>query len=174
MFANTALHDETHLRVLRLLQANPKMQQRELAATLGVSLGKANFCLQALRAKGWLKLQSFMGKQNKLAYAYLLTPTGVAQKTALTVRFIQRKQQEYEALKAEIDALTQEAVCAAAVMPAVVIPGPTVVIPAPAVVIPAPAVVIPAPAVVIPGSTRDPGSLDCGSGLPRTPIRGPQ
>ncbi len=54
MFANTALHDETHLRVLRLLQANPKMQQRELAATLGVSLGKTNFCLQALRAKGWL------------------------------------------------------------------------------------------------------------------------
>ena len=85
------------------------MQQRELGVALGVSLGQTNFCVQALRAKGWLKLQSFMGKQNKLAYAYLLTPSGVAQKAALTVRFFQLKKQEYEALKAEIDALTQEA-----------------------------------------------------------------
>jgi len=109
MPANHTLHDETHLRVLRLLQDKPKMQQRELAVALGVSLGKTNFCVQALLAKGWLKLQSFKDKQNKLAYAYLLTPSGMAEKAALTLRFIQRKQQEYEALKAEIESLQQEA-----------------------------------------------------------------
>ena len=106
---NSSLHDATHLQVMRLLQANPQMSQRELARALGVSLGKTNFCVQALLAKGWLKMQSFSGNQRKLAYAYLLTPTGISEKALLTARFLSRKMQEYEALRLEIDALQQEA-----------------------------------------------------------------
>lgn len=106
--ANSTLHDATHLQVLRLLQANPHITQRELAQALGVSLGKTNFCVQALLAKGWLKMQSFSGNQRKLAYAYLLTPTGISEKAALTTRFLSRKMQEYEALRLEIDALQLE------------------------------------------------------------------
>ena len=106
----TALHQDTHLKVLRLLQANPRMNQRELAVALGVSLGKTNFCLKALLDKGLLKVQNFHSSKRKLAYAYLLTPAGVAEKTALAGRFLARKMQEYELLKAEIEALRQEAV----------------------------------------------------------------
>lgn len=109
MHPNSAPHDATHLQVMRLLQANPHMMQRELAQALGVSLGKTNFCLQALLAKGWLKVQNFAGKKNKLAYAYLLTPHGIKEKALLTSRFLQRKQQEYVALQAEIAALQLEA-----------------------------------------------------------------
>jgi EPS-associated MarR family transcriptional regulator len=104
-----AIHQETHLKVLRLLQANPHMSQRELAAALGVSLGKANFCLRALLDKGLLKVQNFRNSQRKLAYAYLLTPAGLAEKAALTRRFLARKMQEYELLHAEIEALRREA-----------------------------------------------------------------
>ena len=106
--ANHTLHEATHLQVLRLLQANPQMSQRELAQALGVSLGKTNFCVQALLAKGWLKMQSFSGNPRKLAYAYLLTPTGLSEKAALTTRFLSRKMQEYEALRLEIHALQLE------------------------------------------------------------------
>jgi EPS-associated MarR family transcriptional regulator len=109
MPANAALHDATHLQVLRLLQANPQLNQRELALALGVSLGKTNYCLNALLDKGLLKAQNFQGNQRKLAYAYLLTPSGIAEKAALTSRFLQRKMQEYEALRAEIEALQTEA-----------------------------------------------------------------
>ncbi len=105
---NTTLHEETHLKVLRLLQAQPQINQRDLAAALGVSLGKTNFCLQALLSKGLLKMQNFKSSKRKLAYAYLLTPAGIAEKAALTSRFLQRKTHEYEALKAEIDMLQHE------------------------------------------------------------------
>lgn len=105
----TAIHQDTHLKVLRLLQANPRMNQRELAAALGVSLGKTNFCLKALLDKGLLKVQNFQNSKRKLAYAYLLTPAGMAEKTALTGRFLARKMQEYELLKTEIESLQQEA-----------------------------------------------------------------
>ncbi len=105
----TVLHQDTHLQVLRLLQANPRMTQRELAAALGVSLGKTNFCLKALLDKGLLKMQNFHNSQRKLAYAYLLTPAGMAEKTAITGRFLTRKMQEYELLKAEIESLRREA-----------------------------------------------------------------
>lgn len=100
---------ETHLKVLRTLEANPQINQRELAAVLGVSLGKTNFCLKALLGKGLVKMHSFKKNQNKLAYTYLLTPTGVSEKAQLTTRFLQRKKQEYVLLKAEIDALQLEA-----------------------------------------------------------------
>jgi len=105
---NPSLHAETHLKVLRLLQSNPKMNQRDLAAALGVSLGKTNFCLQALVAKGLLKMQNFQSSKRKLAYAYLLTPAGLLEKAALTSRFLKRKTEEYVLLKAEIEALRRE------------------------------------------------------------------
>ena len=102
------LHDETHLKVLRLLQTQPQLSQREIAETLGVSLGKANYCMQALLAKGWIKMQNFIGSKNKLAYSYLLTPQGISEKAVLTTRFLQRKVNEYEKLKLEIEALNKE------------------------------------------------------------------
>lgn len=109
MTEKAAIHQDTHLKVLRLLQANPHMNQRELAAALGVSLGKTNFCLRALLDKELLKAQNFHNSKRKLAYAYLLTPAGLAEKAALTRRFLARKVQEFELLKAEIESLRREA-----------------------------------------------------------------
>lgn len=103
-----AIHLDTHLKVLRVLQCKPHINQRDLAAELGVSLGKTNFCLKALLDKGLVKMQSFKRSQNKLAYAYLLTPAGMAQKAELTAMFLRRKQQEFVELKAEIDKLQLE------------------------------------------------------------------
>ena len=108
MTETPAHHQETHLQVLRLLQTNPQMNQRALAAALGVSLGKTNFCLKALLDKGLLKVQNFQSSKRKLAYAYLLTPAGLVEKTALTGRFLTYKMQEYEQLRAEIELLQQE------------------------------------------------------------------
>lgn len=112
MATKTHLTENTHFRVLRLLEAEPQMNQRELAEALGVSLGKANYCLKALLDKGFVKMQNFQSNKRKLAYAYLLTPRGMAEKAALTGRFLQYKMQEYEALKAEIESLQQEQVAA--------------------------------------------------------------
>ena len=91
-----------------MLEANPHMNQRQLADALGVSLGKTNYCLKALLGKGFIKMQSFKKSQNKLAYAYLLTPTGITEKAGLTVRFLARKVAEYESLTLEIEALKSE------------------------------------------------------------------
>ena len=99
------MSEERHLEALRLLEANPKMTQRELAEALGVSLGATNYCLKALVEKGWLKLENFQLNPNKLGYLYLLTPMGIAAKAQLTTRFLKRKLIEYETLKAEIEAL---------------------------------------------------------------------
>jgi len=102
-------HDETLFRVLRTLEANPRTSQRELADSMGVSLGKANYCLKALLDKGLIKMQNFRNSRNKLAYAYLLTPAGVTAKAGLTTRFLKRKIAEYEALRDEIEQLKREA-----------------------------------------------------------------
>ena len=102
------LHEETHFKVLRLLEAKPQMNQRELAQALGVSVGKTNYCLKALLDKGLLKMQNFQNSQRKLAYAYVLTPFGIAEKAAITGRFLKRKMQEFEQLKQEIESLQQE------------------------------------------------------------------
>ena len=102
------IKDDTHFWVLKLMQDNPGMTQRALAKELGISLGGANYCLQALVEKGWLKIQNFSKSENKLGYAYLLTPVGIAEKSALTGRFLKRKMQEYEELKAEIEALQRD------------------------------------------------------------------
>ena len=104
----TELHEETHLKVLRLLEGNPRLSQREVSEALGVSLGKTNFCLKALVDKGLVKVQSFRKSQNKLAYAYLLTPSGVSEKGAITVRFLKRKMAEYKHLQAVIAELQLE------------------------------------------------------------------
>ena len=103
------VYQEAHFRVLRLLEGNPQMNQRDLAAAAGVSLGKTNYCINALLEKGLIKVQNFKSSKRKLAYAYLLTPAGIAEKTALTQRFLTRKMEEYEALKTEIEQLKQEA-----------------------------------------------------------------
>ena len=100
--------EDNHLKVLRLLEANPHLTQRDLADALGVSLGKTNYCLKALLSKGFIKMQSFRKSQNKLAYAYLLTPFGITEKAGLTVRFLERKVAEYESLTHEIEALKSE------------------------------------------------------------------
>ena len=104
-------HDQSedlHFRVLRLLQAQPDISQRELAALLGISHGKTNYCLRALIDKGLIKLSNFAHSKHLFGYAYLLTPAGIAEKAALTSRFLQRKVAEYEALRAEIEALQGE------------------------------------------------------------------
>lgn len=105
----SSTQEENHLKVLRLLQANPQLSQRDLAGALGISLGKTNYCLQALLGKGFIKMQSFNKSQNKLAYAYLLTPSGIAEKAILTIRFLARKVAEFESLTLEIEILKTEA-----------------------------------------------------------------
>lgn len=94
-----------HFNVMRILQDQPDLTQRELAHKLGMSVGGLNFCLHALIDKGFVKMDNFQKSNNKFKYVYLLTPQGIAEKVALTSRFLQRKMQEYEALKLEIEAL---------------------------------------------------------------------
>lgn len=84
------------------------MTQRELAKALGISLGAANFCLKALAEKGWIKMASFKNNPSKLGYLYLVTPSGIAAKTQLTMRFLMRKLIEYDELQVEIEALEKE------------------------------------------------------------------
>lgn len=103
------LDETTHYGLLKILEENPGLSQRDLAKKLGISLGKVNFCLNALVAKGSLKINNFRNSDNKLAYAYLLTPSGMEQKARMTVQFLKYKVQEYERLRAEIEELQREA-----------------------------------------------------------------
>ena len=100
--------EEIQFEVLRRLHQTPQVTQRELAKDLGVGLGTINFCFQALIEKGLVKMQNFSQSKNKLRYAYLLTPAGVAEKSKLTAEFLKRKVAEYETLQAEIKALKAE------------------------------------------------------------------
>ena len=100
--------EDTHLRLLRLIEARPDLSQRGLARELGTSLGKVNYCLNALIDKGLVKVRNFRNSNNKLAYAYLLTPRGIESKATITVQFLKRKMAEYESLKAEIEQLQRE------------------------------------------------------------------
>ena len=104
----TKLNEDTHFRVLSILQENPEMTQRELAVQVGVSVGAMHYILSALVEVGAIKFGNFTAAQDKRRYAYLLTPAGLAQKTAITRRFLNRKLVEYEALKLEIDKLEAE------------------------------------------------------------------
>ena len=102
---STRIPEEMRFKVLRALEQQPDLSQRQLADTLGVSLGKANYLLRALLDKGLLKAENFRSSQNKLAYAYLITPRGLAEKAALTRGYLERKSEEYEALRLEIERL---------------------------------------------------------------------
>lgn len=102
------LRDDTRFRILRVLQQNPNVTQRDIADGLGVSLGSVNYVLNALIEKGLVKARNFRNSQNKIRYAYYLTPKGVSEKARLTAGFLRRKLSEYEALKAEIKALEEE------------------------------------------------------------------
>lgn len=104
----TSTQEDTYFRVLRILKDNPDLTQRELAEKLGVSVGSLNYCLKALIEKGWVKMQSFSQSKNKFGYVYILTPRGIAEKTALTSNFLKRKLTEYETLKLEIESLHSE------------------------------------------------------------------
>lgn len=102
------MEQEIHLKVLRHIERNPEITQRELAEELGVSLGKANYCLKALIERGLVKARNFKNSHNKRAYLYNLTPQGFDAKARITARFLKRKMGEYEALRAEIEDLQRE------------------------------------------------------------------
>ena len=106
--------NETDLRALQVLAQQPKLNQRELASELGVSLGKVNYCLKMLLAKGFLKAHNFKNSKNKLAYAYVLTPAGLAARADLTIEFLQVKQREYVRLGGQIAILKAQAALDAA------------------------------------------------------------
>ena len=99
------LQEDTQFRILRLLQDNPEMSQREVADRVGISVGGTHYVLNALIEKGLVKLGNFTAAQDKRRYAYILTPQGIAQKAAMTKRFLMRKMDEYEALREEIEEL---------------------------------------------------------------------
>lgn len=103
------IDDETRYRLLRALAANPELSQRDLAQHFGISVGKVNYCLKALLEKGYVKAVNFKNSKHKSAYLYQLTPAGIAAKSHATVLFLQRKQEEYELLKREIELLMEEA-----------------------------------------------------------------
>ena len=103
------LSDEYCYKILKSLEANPEISQREVAEELGISLGRANYCIQALIEKGLVKANNFRNSKNKKGYAYLLTPRGIEEKAKITVQFLKIKIAEHEALKKEIKGLREEA-----------------------------------------------------------------
>jgi EPS-associated MarR family transcriptional regulator len=107
--ARLMLTDEYRYKLLQLLEANPQASQRELANALGISLGKVNYCLNALIEKGLIKARNFTNSHNKRAYMYYLTPQGMREKARVTVRFFKQRLQEYETLQREIETLRREA-----------------------------------------------------------------
>jgi EPS-associated MarR family transcriptional regulator len=102
------LTDEYRYKILKELQQDPDLNQRELAKRLGISPGKTNICLKALIEKGLIKADNFKNSTNKIGYLYLFTPKGLEEKITLTQRFLQRKIAEYEALEQEIEQLREE------------------------------------------------------------------
>jgi EPS-associated MarR family transcriptional regulator len=101
--------EDTNFRLLRMLQANPDLTQREIARQLGISTSGLNYCLKSLIDKGLVKVHNFSKSKNKFGYIYKLTPHGLAAKAHLTSQFLQRKLEEHHALKAEIASLRAEA-----------------------------------------------------------------
>ena len=103
------LNDEITYKLLKLIEADPHLSQREIAQKMGVSLGKTNYCLRALIDKGFIKFQNFYKNKKKSAYIYFLTPKGIEEKTEVTYRFLQRKIKEYDNIKVEVERLKDEA-----------------------------------------------------------------
>ena len=94
---------QEELNLLRKISVKDKISQRELAKKLGFSLGKLNYCIIALKKKGFLKIKNFKNNKNKIGYIYLLTPKGIAEKTDLTVKFMKLKMKEYDELKNDLE-----------------------------------------------------------------------
>lgn len=103
------LSDEYRYKILRLLEADPHLSQRDISRQLGISLGRVNYCLQALIEKGLVKVNNFKNSDNKQSYMYILTPNGIAEKARVTMDFLKRKMAEYEALEKEIEQLRLDA-----------------------------------------------------------------
>ena len=102
------MNEEVTYKLFKLIERQPDLSQRELAKEMGISLGKTNYCLKGLMDKGWLKARNFKNSNNKIAYAYVLTPKGLREKTSITARYLKRKACEFETLKSEIEKLRQE------------------------------------------------------------------
>lgn len=102
------MNDELQHQIFKIIQANPTINQRELSQALGISLGKVNYCLKSLITKGWVKVNNFRNNRNKLAYAYILTPSGLEEKASVTLRFFKRKMREYDELKLAVEELKKE------------------------------------------------------------------
>ena len=109
MSSKAIKQEDRDFRILRELESNPEITQREVASALNISVGAVNYWLNALIEKGWVKMQNFKNSKNKLGYVYVLTPQGVAERVGLTQRFLKRKLAEYESLKREIELLEREA-----------------------------------------------------------------
>ena len=103
------LTEELQHKIFKIIAQNPQINQRELSEELGISLGKANYCLKGLVQKGWVKMNNFRNSQNKLAYAYYLTPSGFEEKASVTLRYLKRKMREYDELKTAVEELKKEA-----------------------------------------------------------------
>lgn len=103
------LSDEYRYKILKRLESDPEISQRELAGELGISLGRVNYCVQALIEKGLVKAKNFRNSKNKKGYAYLLTPRGIEDKARITMEFLKIKLAEHEALTKEIHRLQAEA-----------------------------------------------------------------
>ena len=98
------MKNQDHFEILRKVQRNPNSSQRELASSLGISLGKLNYCLKALQQKGLVKIRNFKKRSNKIKYfQYIITPKGIAERTRLTINFMKRKMKEYDELKKELE-----------------------------------------------------------------------
>lgn len=106
--ATLTRQQEAQFRVMQAIANNPKITQRGLASKLGVSLGRAHYCLVSLLDMGWVKIDRFRGGSDKVKYAYILTPSGLMQKTEITSLFLKRKIEEYDALKREIEVICEE------------------------------------------------------------------
>ncbi len=102
------ISDEISYKLLKILENNPAINQRELSRQMDMSLGKVNYCLKALIGRGMVKARNFYNNDNKRVYKYLLTPAGIRQKTLITARFLKKKLLEYEELKVQIDELSAE------------------------------------------------------------------
>ena len=101
-YLNIMENNQDYLNLLRKIKNKPNFSQRKLANELGFSLGKLNYCLNALRLKGLVKIKNFKNNKNKINYIYVLTPKGITKKAKLTLNFMKRKMKEYEELKKEL------------------------------------------------------------------------
>ena len=94
--------DEEYFNIIRKISKDSNISQREISTELGISLGKVNYCLRALKEKGFIKIKNFRKSKNKMKYFYVLTPKGISEKTKITIRFMKQKMREYDELKKEI------------------------------------------------------------------------